>query len=438
MANIIQIKRRTSGSAGAPASLANGELAFNEVDNTLYYGFQSGVSAIAGYGYFTTVDTSQTIGGSKTFSSSVVLSSAVAETKATATSSVAVATTEFVQNVFSLLDGGDFDGAGGGGGGGNVLTPFGFYTEDFQVVGGNVMANTSVSLSAAIAQQLVLYSNPGNNPILNQQYLILNDYSLWASENPVRTNSNGVLEYIPYTKHLVYADELSGSSGYIYVSGFNVSMDDAISNRLKAYNSIPYSSNVEAIEWLQGIVWYGGNIIAIDNNSMFIQYTKITADSGSYYYLSGSNIPISINHVLYYNPALSMLAANETLAVSAVLYQTDSNGVLSLVNGTLSGLFYREGVLAQGYDGLTTTWYFSGVATNLDSTGTNYYVADAATGAQTGVETYNGLYYVGGSIYTGDIILYVMTTNQYNQPIVQGDKTVTYLNGVITGEVNNF
>jgi len=116
MANIFQIKRRTSGSAGAPASLANGELAFNEVDNTLYYGFQSGVSAIAGYGYFTTVDTSQTVGGAKTFSSSVVLSSAVAETKATATSSVAVATTEFVQNVFSILDGGDFDGEGGGGG----------------------------------------------------------------------------------------------------------------------------------------------------------------------------------------------------------------------------------------------------------------------------------------------------------------------------------
>ena len=126
MANIIQIKRRTSGSAGAPASLANGELAFNEVDNTLYYGFQSGVSAIAGYGYFTTVDTSQTVGGAKTFSSSVVLSSAVAETKATATSSVAVATTEFVQNVFSILDGGNFDENGGGGGGGNSVRTLSF------------------------------------------------------------------------------------------------------------------------------------------------------------------------------------------------------------------------------------------------------------------------------------------------------------------------
>ena len=32
------IKRRGSGSAGPPAVLLNGELAFNEVDGTLYYG----------------------------------------------------------------------------------------------------------------------------------------------------------------------------------------------------------------------------------------------------------------------------------------------------------------------------------------------------------------------------------------------------------------
>ena len=40
MANIIRIKRRSTGAAGAPSvgSLLNAELAFNEVDNTLYYG----------------------------------------------------------------------------------------------------------------------------------------------------------------------------------------------------------------------------------------------------------------------------------------------------------------------------------------------------------------------------------------------------------------
>lgn len=34
----ILIKRRVSGEPGPPASLAHGELAVNEVDNTLYVG----------------------------------------------------------------------------------------------------------------------------------------------------------------------------------------------------------------------------------------------------------------------------------------------------------------------------------------------------------------------------------------------------------------
>lgn len=35
----LRIKRRTTGAAGPPAGLVGGELAFNEVDNTLYYGW---------------------------------------------------------------------------------------------------------------------------------------------------------------------------------------------------------------------------------------------------------------------------------------------------------------------------------------------------------------------------------------------------------------
>lgn len=42
MANKLRIKRRVSGSPGAPSSLENAELAFNEVDNTLYYGEGTG------------------------------------------------------------------------------------------------------------------------------------------------------------------------------------------------------------------------------------------------------------------------------------------------------------------------------------------------------------------------------------------------------------
>jgi hypothetical protein len=44
MADIIRIKRRVSGAPGAPAGLANAEIAYNEVDHTLYYGEGTGGS----------------------------------------------------------------------------------------------------------------------------------------------------------------------------------------------------------------------------------------------------------------------------------------------------------------------------------------------------------------------------------------------------------
>jgi len=80
MANTLRIKRRAAGSAaGAPASLANAELAFNEQDNTLYYGTGTGgaggtatsVIPIGGSGGFVATAGAQTIGGTKTFSSTI-------------------------------------------------------------------------------------------------------------------------------------------------------------------------------------------------------------------------------------------------------------------------------------------------------------------------------------------------------------------------------
>lgn len=76
MANTVRIKRRAAGgAAGAPASLQNAELAFNEQDSTLYYGFGTGgaggsatsVIPIAGSGAFAALTGSQTIDGVKTF-----------------------------------------------------------------------------------------------------------------------------------------------------------------------------------------------------------------------------------------------------------------------------------------------------------------------------------------------------------------------------------
>jgi hypothetical protein len=80
MSNTIRIKRRAAaGGAGAPSSLANAELAFNEATNILYYGTGTGgsggsatsVIAIAGNGAYVDLSTNQTIAGTKTFSNTI-------------------------------------------------------------------------------------------------------------------------------------------------------------------------------------------------------------------------------------------------------------------------------------------------------------------------------------------------------------------------------
>lgn len=80
MSNTIRIKRRANGGgAGAPSTLANAELAFNEQTNVLYYGTGTGgaggsatsIIAIAGSGAFMDLTSSQTIGGTKTFSNTI-------------------------------------------------------------------------------------------------------------------------------------------------------------------------------------------------------------------------------------------------------------------------------------------------------------------------------------------------------------------------------
>jgi hypothetical protein len=83
VANTLRIKRRVTGSAGAPSGLKNAELAFNEVDGILYYGKGSDVDgnattipAIAGDGAFVSLTGTQTISGAKTFSGTLGLTGA--------------------------------------------------------------------------------------------------------------------------------------------------------------------------------------------------------------------------------------------------------------------------------------------------------------------------------------------------------------------------
>jgi hypothetical protein len=116
MSKILQIKRRVSGNAGlANNLLARGEIAYNEVDDTLYYGKLVGsdvvATPIAGPGSFLTSSSqqTQTIVGDKTYTGAVNLgANAVATTQDVTSTGTAIATTQFVRNLAQSLDGGSF------------------------------------------------------------------------------------------------------------------------------------------------------------------------------------------------------------------------------------------------------------------------------------------------------------------------------------------
>jgi hypothetical protein len=156
MANTIRIKRRGSGAAGAPTSLASAELAFNEIDNTLYYGkgdssgTATSIAAIGGDGAFVSLSGTQTVSGNKTFNGTATFgstvslgSSASATTPASNSNDTTVATTAFVTTKTT------------GFGSGSVTSVALSLPNIFSVSGSPV--TTSGTLTASLASQTANY-----------------------------------------------------------------------------------------------------------------------------------------------------------------------------------------------------------------------------------------------------------------------------------------
>lgn len=85
----MKIRRRNTGGAGSPAALAPGQLAYNDIDDTLWIGkgdaggnVAASVVAVAGAGNVVMLTTNQTIGGTKTFGGAVVVPTPLAATNA--------------------------------------------------------------------------------------------------------------------------------------------------------------------------------------------------------------------------------------------------------------------------------------------------------------------------------------------------------------------
>jgi len=159
MANTIRIKRRAAGgSTGAPSSLLNAELAYNEQDNVLYYGTGlSGVGttaasilSIAGAGAYTTLTTTQTISGDKTYSGALN-----AVTQTLSNNSTLVATTAYVKDQAYLIGNQSISVSGDASGSGTTAITLtlasvgtaGTYTKVTTDAKGRVTAGTTLSAS---------------------------------------------------------------------------------------------------------------------------------------------------------------------------------------------------------------------------------------------------------------------------------------------------
>lgn len=134
MANPVRIKRRlTGGAAGAPSSLKNAELAFNEQDNTLYYGKgDSGGNAtsiipIAGPGAFASL------------ASPALTGTPSAPTATAGANTTQIATTAFVTAAVA---------AGGGGGGGGAVASGAIYENSITITDNYTMTAGKNGLSA--------------------------------------------------------------------------------------------------------------------------------------------------------------------------------------------------------------------------------------------------------------------------------------------------
>ena len=148
MSNIIRIKRRVSGAAGAPTGLKSAELAYNMADNTVYAGYGDD-----GSGNATAV---KPIGGEGTFAkldSPALTGTPTAPTPTGSDNSTKLATTAFIKGLGYLTDNNTITISGDASGSGTTtisltlasLGTAGTYTKVTTDAKGRVTAGTTLS-----------------------------------------------------------------------------------------------------------------------------------------------------------------------------------------------------------------------------------------------------------------------------------------------------
>lgn len=411
MANTLRIKRRpAAGGAGAPSTLKNAELAFNENTNILYYGKgddgsgnATSIITIGGSGSYVDLSTNQSIGGVKTFTGTITASGATAvsvPTVATATNDTNAASTAFVRSAITSY----------------AVTSVGLSLPSIFTVSGSPVTTTG-TLTATLANQNanIVFAGPSTGSAAAPTFrsLVANDIpTLTASkisdfDTQVRTNR---------------LDQMAAPLANVGLNGYKITdlgtptnSNDAVT---KAYaDAIAQSLNVHAAAdyATTGAVSYayvsGGTALTITT----ITGTDTITFSANHNLLVGSQVRTGdtttgtglVANTTYY---VTTVPANNQVKVSSVY--GGSNAVLT--NG--SGL----SVNVNGNPGSGAT--LTGAPNTVDSgstlvIGQRILVKDHTTTA------YNGIYSVT-AVGTGANGVWTRTTDFDNAPtaeIASGD-----------------
>lgn len=422
MANTLRIRRRTSGAAGAPSVLENAELAFNEVDDTLYYGEgTSGANgtgtalAIAGPGAFVTLTSNQTITGDKTFSGTIIVPAPTANTHASTKKYVDDLVTSINSNISAVAT--SFTVSGNTGTsqtitsgvdtlsivGGTGITTAASATDTITITNTGVISLTGTSDQIAVsasngAVTLSLPSNvtisnnlvvtgdltvQGNTTTLNTATLVVEDKNIVLSNvaSPTDATADGAgitilgatnktLNWVDATDSWTSSENLDLSSGKNYkINGTTVLSSDTLSSGV-------VNSSLTSVGTIVTGTWQGSTL------GLSYGGTGATTASGA-----RTNLGLAIGtNVQAYDAELAALAGL-TSAADRLPYFTGS-GTATLATLTTYARTILEGVSASA---VRTTLELGTISTQNASS------VSITGGSITNLTTFDGITFDGGT-----------------------------------------
>jgi hypothetical protein len=327
MANTLRIKRRSgAGAAGAPTTLENAELAYNEADDVLYYGKGTGgiggaattVEAIAGFGAYTSLGTNQTITGNKTFSGVVIVPTPTANTHA----STKLYVDQQVSNISNIVSNVATSFTVSGDSGTNQTITSG--TDTLTISGG-----TGLSSIASATDTITLN--------LDNTTVAAGSYGSASAIGAFTVDAQGRLTVAGNTTIAITASQ---------VSDFNEAAQDAIDSAITAGTGISKSYND------------GSNTLTITNSGVVsltgtANEIAVSASNGSVTLSLPSNVTIPNNLVVTGDLTVQ---GNTTTLNTATLVVEDKNIVLSNVASPTDVTADGAGITILGTTNKTLSW----------------------------------------------------------------------------------